>query len=346
MFGPKSPSYTIGHAPRQQQSPKNSPGPAAYFIHAEKPKGLSFTRSPRASLNTSMIPGPGEYNHSSSIGKGPKPIIISRKLRRSTESVPGPSDYSPRIQDKTVKYTFRKQKDIDQPNINPGPGAYSPKYTAIKSPITLIGKAKRSQSNFNMSPGPAHYNIATSAPLNAFVFSKARKENSPINKYPGPADYSPKLENSEKSAIIIPRRPDPSLSMSSPKSSSKLLGKFFNHVNYSASTEMSSPDKGELPSNKRNRLRSKGGKSSSLNPGPGDYDPKSIGKKNPSAIFGTSRRYFKKCEKNPGPGDYETARSHDRRGFTFTREKKIKNYIAEGRGPGKYDIPNTIGSVI
>ena len=207
MFGPKSPSYTIGHAPRQQQSPKNSPGPAAYFIHAEKPKGLSFTRSPRASLNTSMIPGPGEYNHSSSIGKGPKPIIISRKLRRSTESVPGPSDYSPRIQDKTVKYTFRKQKDIDQPNINPGPGAYSPKYTAIKSPITLIGKAKRSQSNFNMSPGPAHYNIATSAPLNAFVFSKARKENSPINKYPGPADYSPKLENSEKSAIIIPRRP-------------------------------------------------------------------------------------------------------------------------------------------
>ena len=110
---------------------------------------------------------------------------------------------------------------------------------------------------------------------------------------------------------------------------------------YSGSTEMSSPEKQEIGSSKRN-LHSSGRLS---NPGPGDYNPNPVKLKHPSVIFGTAKRNSDCVELNPGPADYDVARSLDHKGFTFTKDKKIKFFKYDGPGPGQYLIPNTIGSV-
>ena len=367
MFGPKSPAYTIGKAQRVVSSPKQSPGPGDYTAGLEKAKGLTFTRSPRTLSSQFANPGPGEYNVSSMIGTGPKSIIIPRRLRRNTDTNPGPGDYSPKNIEKTAAFTFKKQTDINQSSINPGPGAYSPISPLIKAPVAIFSRSKRTHSNINFSPGPGRYNIEGSPKSCEHTFGKAKRELSGSRiPGPGPGDYSPYCnEHTGASAIIIPRRPATASSNKDntpgpgtyscvrnswdapkwtiPKSPKDSCGvpsdvlkseKKLMHVNNTGSTEITA---------RRDSSAKRNGKMNSTD-NVFFTAVEASERRGPSAVFGTSRRHFVKVEKKPGPGQYDTTRSFERRGFTFTRSTKIRISKFDGPGPGRYNIPHTIGT--
>lgn len=375
MFGPKSPAYSIGRGSRLKKSISENPGPGTYEIPIEKSKRLSFSKSPKAAKFITINPGPGDYVLNSSIGTGPKAIIISRRLRRSIEIYPGPSDYFPKLEEKTVKYTFKKERNRNSVEINPGPGAYSPNPITQKSPSAVIGKAKRSQSNAIIFPGPGSYNPEGSPTSKDCTFAKSSRDTSPKKLGPGPGDYfCQPLLDSKTSAIIIPRRsfaakhntPGPGaynnlnvtsntpkwtiskaakqnvFSITTPNASPRAV--YDKNNVYSGSTEISSPEKQDNSPNKRAK-RHNSEKKCYFRPGPADYYPKAMQTKNPSAVFGTSKRTRNKPQCAPGPADYNTRKSPDAKGFSFTKEKKIKFVRFGGPGPGDYEIPNTIGSV-
>lgn len=153
-------------------------------------------------------PGPGEYNLTSIIGKGPKPIITSRKVPKSIENFPGPSDYSPKIMQKSVKYSFRKQSEHSSALVFPGPCSYTPHDMKPKSPSTVIGRALRSPKHEENSPGPGAYNFSSCFGKHEFSFSKASRDLIKSEVCPGPADYSPRSSFTlGSSAVLVPRRP-------------------------------------------------------------------------------------------------------------------------------------------
>lgn len=189
-----APSYSIGQAPKIKLELDKSPGPGSYSIRSLMNKGILFSKTPRvlARTNASPRPGPGNYEYTSSIGKGPAPIITSRKLSKSIEKSPGPGYYSPRIASISAKYSFPRQSESLIIKVLPGPGAYSPSVNK-KSPSAFMGSASRYKKLSQISPGPGSYNLGRNLKKKFLTFPKARRMQSLKNVLPGPADYSPKM---------------------------------------------------------------------------------------------------------------------------------------------------------
>lgn len=381
MNCPKAPAYSIGHAKRDF-SVNDTPGPGAYIVKSylvkdlKSPQGVTFAKSPRELKHPEQSPGPGDYNFVSSIGSGPKTVMVSRKVQRSVESLPGPGDYSPKVLEKTVKYSFRKESEPKIYNVYPGPGSYSPKDIKVKSPVAVIGKASRGLDPNSSIPGPGAYNTPSPNKSLQFSFTKASRDLTTIDTGPGPGDYSPRSSfNLSSSALIVPRRPATAehktpgpgayisinFSQSSPKwtftkqekegsfqvkpqkSRKKLLSKKKKTKNlFSESTVFTTVEAFQTPKKTKKRINSSD--KVRFGPGPGDYSPNTINKKYPSAVFGTGKKTRIINNKNPGPADYELAKGINNKGFTFAKTKKFKIIKFSGPGPGQYEIPHTIGT--
>jgi hypothetical protein len=367
MYGPRSPAYSIGQAPRTAAVCEARPGPGAYSLSPERAKPISFTRSPRTPPQSDPQPGPADYSIRSSIGSGPRPLIVSRRLRRSADIYPGPADYSPRLQLRTVKYTFRKEKPAAQVNLNPGPGAYTPVEVTVKSPSAVIGTAKRSQSKVQLSPGPGSYNVENRTSTRKFTFARASRESCATEQSPGPSDYEPKSPGNGFSAFMCGKRPETGkehtpgpgaynaekVAASVPKWTisraetdrnghsvyklTKGVRKSCKNV-ISESTQITAQEYG-LSS--RRRINS-----GEIVPGPADYRPAFVKKKTPSAVFGKAKRLKERIFKTPGPGEYELIGEQHKKAYTFKREARSKERKDSGPGPGQYEIPNTVGSAL
>lgn len=347
MFGPKPPAYSIGKANRLKRGEWEGPGPGDYEVPKEMGKGVIFSKSPRESIEKFVGPGPGDYFTRSAIGEGPRPIMISRKFRKSTEVHPGPSDYSPNYIEKTVAYSFRKHQDSELTCKNPGPGAYTPVSIINKSPVTIFTRAKRSTSCLKTTPGPGAYTLASSA-YGEFIFNKASKDSKP-KITPGPSDYevyyttTPNHSNSflvqrpntAKGPSQIKKISNFQITKSSKVSLTRKSTENTSQVFHTTTTEPSDPNK------KFSKIFNKKRPLSLEN---FCQKPEITAKKAPSAVFGKSRRVFFKVEETPGPGEYlrETRKSC---GFSFTKERKSGLSKSEVPGPGSYEIPNTIGNI-
>lgn len=201
-----APSYSIPLAPKLKLDIDPTPGPGSYRLRSRLDKGILFTKSPKVYTNTSFAaglpPGPGKYNILTTIGKGPKPVITSRKSLNSLERSPGPADYSPRVMNKSLQFTFPKQTESFLANVTPGPASYNPKIVAAKSPSATIGNSPRSLRQLTKNPGPGSYELKSLSSCKIVSFTKAKKIDK-IELSPGPGDYSPKITYKTPEAFPI-----------------------------------------------------------------------------------------------------------------------------------------------
>jgi hypothetical protein len=290
------------------------------------------------------FPGPGDYNIASPFGRGPKPIITSRKTPKSIENFPGPCEYSPKILDKSVKYSFRKQSDHSSLIVYPGPASYTPNDIKPKSPATVIGRALRSPKNHETSPGPGCYNLKSSFGSHEFSFNRASRDLLKNDSGPGPADYSPRSSFTlGNSAVLIPRRPatakhqtpgpgayetinysqtspkwtftkdtkDPGPIGKSPKQRKRVLTKKKRNM-VSESTVFTTHELFDTPKKYKKRTNSHEKKWKIT-----DFSPKALPKKNSSMIFSGKKRKIV-IDKN-------IENSHHReKVFSFKKTKKFK----------------------
>ena len=310
MFGPRSPAYSIGNACRLNSTTKETPGPASYNLSIDRPRGITFAKTPRSYNHSISIPGPGAYSPVNVAKKSPIVIIgRSRRITKNNTNSPGPGAYNVQISPRSREYSFSKASKLNQNSSEIlGPAEYSPR------PLSNLGNSaiiipRRPSTAKHQTPGPGAYN------------------NSKI------------IENVPKWTIGKSLK-DCSLGVISPKSAPKFSIKKFQQVICSESTEITSPDKKDTTGR---RLRSM---EFQINPGPADYNPKVHTKKSPSAIFGRSKKSLTEFEITPGPADYNALVKLERKGFTFNREKKTKFTKIEVPGPGQYNIPHTIGTDI
>jgi hypothetical protein len=172
---------------------EETPGPGSYSLEKKLTKGIVFTRSSKEMKKKYSGPGPGRYELGSSIGKGPRPIITSRKSEHSLEKSPGPADYSPKRLNKSLQFTFPRHSEPPYSLFTPGPASYQPKVVTSKSPSAVIGNSIRGLRNFEISPGPGAYNLKKSSVSKIISFSRAPRVLDKFEMTPGPADYSPKF---------------------------------------------------------------------------------------------------------------------------------------------------------
>ena len=201
-----APSYSIPLAPKLKLDIQPTPGPGAYKLKSRLNKGILFTKSSKVYTSTSfgagVVPGPGKYNILSTIGKGPKPLITSRKSLTSLERSPGPADYSPRVLNKSLQFSFPKQTESFLANVTPGPASYNPKIIAFKSPSATIGNSPRSFRQSTKNPGPGSYELKSLSSCKIVSFTKAKMMNK-IELIPGPGDYNPQIAYKTPQAFPI-----------------------------------------------------------------------------------------------------------------------------------------------
>jgi hypothetical protein len=83
----------------------------------------------RSKKSSKEIPGPGQYNSLSFIGKAPKYSISGRnELDTSKNAIsPGPGNYSPKYNSlyKSYSYSMSSKPNTSKPILTPGPGNYN-----------------------------------------------------------------------------------------------------------------------------------------------------------------------------------------------------------------------------
>lgn len=202
---------------------KNSPGPADYkykeYIGKEAPKITISSKLNRQYSDTSLIPGPGQYNntHCSVLNKAPSYKIgtASRhSINKFKENIPGPGQYVPdkctnTVRAKTPSWLIGTSQRIP---LNPseasfpGVGNYNiAKGIGLGPKITIAGKNIPDSNYKNQLPGPGQYNTNSSVLLIKHpawkiglstrddLIKKAIKDN-----IPGPGLYTLNNHNEQK----------------------------------------------------------------------------------------------------------------------------------------------------
>lgn len=195
------------------------------------------------------------------------------------------------------------------------------------SPAYSIGTSKRDHSQEKLAPGPAAYNISRDPIPRSVSFNRAKKNSRSQSDVPGPGTYAiGSLLGNAPHAIITSRKPlkpniyIPGPADYSPKDSA-------NSIKYT--------------------FRSRSNiKIFNIIPGPGQYNNNQIlfKKKNPSVVFGTSKKQSLTPRYGPGPADYGITRNLRGPRYSFSREKRITQKLEISPGPGQYEIPHTIGT--
>ena len=121
-----------------------------------------------------MTPGPGQYQHKTSVGtSGPKFSMVGNRPESSSakRDMPGPGQYNIHLNDRAKTPSYRigsaKRDGSSKFNeLNPGPGQYTPyNNTSIrpKSPVWSMGTGTRKpMSHTENGPGPGNYGSITS----------------------------------------------------------------------------------------------------------------------------------------------------------------------------------------
>lgn len=130
MHGTIAPAYSL--MPRREilvnSGNKNVPGPGNYMINTELfnlPKKHAFPKAARSDLrNASPAPGPGSYKLPSTIGEGPKPVLIGKVKQEIPQNTPGPGQYNPKRRDSLKSYSFGVKTENKIRSDSPGPGKY------------------------------------------------------------------------------------------------------------------------------------------------------------------------------------------------------------------------------
>ena len=103
------------------------PGPGQYDAHKpfyQEATMKSFSKAPRGAQLKGIDPGPGSYEHKSSIGGGSSPLVTSRSKAVLGMDVPGPGSYEPKVHDGSSKFSIRPKYSYQFRSLSPGPGSY------------------------------------------------------------------------------------------------------------------------------------------------------------------------------------------------------------------------------
>lgn len=179
-YRPKSPSYKIGTAQRQDlyKFLEGNPGPGQYGVNNStnftRPKTPSWIigKGQRPPLNQvdPSVPGPGNYNIGGLLGKGPKYSIVGKNTYgNKNNDVPGPGQYnSDSMSNLKKEPAWKIGTGSRDDNIKrviregvPGPGMYDSR-GKIGGPKYGFGTGKRGYINQSETPGPGQYHIPCS----------------------------------------------------------------------------------------------------------------------------------------------------------------------------------------
>ena len=166
---------------------KETPGPGSYNPRdSEKSPSYTCGLSKRDDPTRSSrgIPGPGKYNHDSSLSKVGGKISPEGRKRREAEESPGPGSYDARLGDNSLSFTMGG-KTLEKFNENPGPGTYDPR---VHKPDGFSIAKKLESKNNTESPGPAAYSIPNKPTSPAWTFH-SRIFPKPKEEGPGPGQY-------------------------------------------------------------------------------------------------------------------------------------------------------------
>ena len=172
----KAPAYRIGTAKRKGLYNNDSnPGPGQYAPDANtdfvRPKTPSWKIGTglRPDLNPvdKSVPGPGNYNISQGLGKGPKYSMVGKGNSGNYKNGnPGPGQYSSSMYNKTHYPAWKIGTGNRDDNLKriiregvPGPGMYDYSKDASKGPKFKFGTEKRGFVQKNDTPGPGQYHI-------------------------------------------------------------------------------------------------------------------------------------------------------------------------------------------
>jgi hypothetical protein len=117
-----------------------------------------------------MTPGPGQYQVKTYMGKDAPKITMSARPQTSGEReyLPGPGQYNFSSSNRPKSPSYRmgsaKRDGINSNKLVPGPGSYTPNLNTIsmrpKSPNWSMGSGQRTVSFPDLVPGPGNYNTS------------------------------------------------------------------------------------------------------------------------------------------------------------------------------------------
>ena len=173
--GFREPTWKIGTAQRGSNLKNENPGPGQYAPDANtdfvRPKTPSWKIGTglRPDLNPvdKSVPGPGNYNISQGLGKGPKYSIVGKGNSGNYKNGnPGPGQYSSSMYNKTHNPAWKIGTGNRDDNLKriiregvPGPGMYDYSKDASKGPKFKFGTEKRGFVQKSDTPGPGQYHI-------------------------------------------------------------------------------------------------------------------------------------------------------------------------------------------
>lgn len=168
------PKYSFCSAPPVIDKKKNMPGPGQYVpIPADKDK---FTRTPSWSIGGApkdgkewgAMPGPGAYTPANTGFVSPKwPFSTDSRLKeRKRATTPGPGSYEVRGNLEALAPSICSKPEGKLRATTPGPGAYKPSWDCCSnmgsSPKLSFGGSSRTELKMSKVPGPGQYAHLTS----------------------------------------------------------------------------------------------------------------------------------------------------------------------------------------
>eukprot|EP00828_Plagiopyla_frontata_P041201 TRINITY_DN5795_c0_g1_i2.p1 TRINITY_DN5795_c0_g1~~TRINITY_DN5795_c0_g1_i2.p1 ORF type:complete len:400 (+),score=38.31 TRINITY_DN5795_c0_g1_i2:1064-2263(+) len=226
------PSCQFGTSKRDSRPPALNPSPDQYLPNSTliRSPQFSFAKTVRSGSMNLNTPGPGSYEHKSTLSQKMITMISRRNnsLKISKEKTPAPDSYNPlnyqqfcgvpsSIIGNAERTAFRRYED------NPGPGEYEttdinkPDIRQIKFP-----KSKRVplQKAGVDTPGPGNYenkSYTKEGPTH-IIAKKCYQDFS--EKFPGPAHYEPQYKKlqrrNEEQQIGTSQRPELHLNTETP----------------------------------------------------------------------------------------------------------------------------------
>jgi len=301
----------------------SNPGPGAYDVSGSIGKGPKFSFKGR--YETTARPVSASYHTiPSTVGTGPKFSLSGRHDISHSQDTPGPGYIPPPLgQDgKKITMSYRHNETKDSRVDNPGPGSYSiePKFAKDANKFTLRGRNDM-KSTESASPGPGAY-----LPDYNFVKKRApsptfhiRPKESSLQVTPGPADYP------------VPRE------LGGPKSSFHIRPQTTNSTNVTPGPGSYEPTDKNLKTAPKFTMKSRRDREIKTTSAEYHYIPSTIGE-GPKISFG-SRHVIREVEDTPGPSYVPPSLGNDSKKVTMgIRHNEVKDSRSDNPGPGAYKI--------
>ena len=300
----------------------SNPGPGAYDVSGSIGKGPKFTMKSRHESSVRPITAPYRLLPST-VGQGPKISLASRYEVRFHEDVPGPDYIPPALgsDGKKIAMSYRHNEVKDSRSDNPGPGAYAiePKFAKDAQKFTLKGRIE-DKGQESSSPGPGAYlpdfNAVKRRSPSPTMHIRPKEHSQEVS--PGPADYPVNRELGGKSSTF--------------------------HIRPQTSTSYTTPGPGEYePTNKNLKaapaftMKSRHETNSRPISAPYHVLPSTVG--DGPKIHLASRHNTESSENYPGPGYIPPALGSNSKKFTMgLRHTEGRDSRTDNPGPGAYNI--------